>query len=343
MHRPARRSPATGRQARTLHRLLEYRPGLGFQRDAATPLECDVVIVDEASMIDVELFAALVRAIVPSRTRLVLIGDANQLPPVGPGRVFGDLVSWSRCPVVRLEVLHRAALESWVHLAGRDLLAGRMPSLAPRPDFAWVSVSDAAEILPTVRRIVERARAAERETQVLIPQRPGVAGITEANRMLQDTMNPPHGANDPTMFVNGIALRIGDRVIQTRNNYGLEVFNGEIGTITSITGLTMRVQHDGRELEYDADSADDLQLAYALTVHRTQGSEFPWVIVVCHSTHTFILSRPLLYTAITRAKRGVVLVGDERGLKRAVSNRNADKRNTSLTARVDGTIESIAT
>lgn len=350
-----RLSEATdGRRAQTIHRLLEYSPGLdGFKRNENNPLECDVVIVDEASMVDLLLFASLLRAIAPARTRLILVGDANQLPPVGPGRPFGDLVDWGRLPTARLEVLHRTALTSWIHVAAQDLLHGRMPSLEPRDDFRFVEVNDPRWILPKVKRLASEVFGPggkiEAEAQVLIPQRPGLAGIEAANPVLQETLNPKR-EGERCWLRGEWEIRPRDLVIQTRNDYGLEVFNGEIGRVLGIDQAkdeagklidVMRVQFAGHSETslYVAGNIAALQLAYALTIHRTQGSEFPWAIVVCHSTHAFILSRQLLYTAITRAKAGVVLVGDRKGLERALANRRTDERNTSLLERLDETIE----
>lgn len=356
-----RLSEATGRPACTLHRLLEFNPGRGgFLRCATRPLECDLVIVDEASMVDVGLFAALLRAIAPHRTRLVLVGDANQLPPVGPGRPFGDLVDWGRVPTVRLDTLHRSALTSWIHVAAQDMLAGRVPSLEPRADFRWVEVADPKWILPKVRRLVTEVfgpgRKIDAEAQVLIPQRPGIAGITAANVALQDALNPLRTGH--VIWPRGDwAIRTGDAVIQTRNDYQLEVFNGEIGRVVDIgrmraadgggrggggevaQGVAVEFPGHAAPVVYTGERVAALQLAYALTIHRTQGSEFPWAIVVCHSTHSYILSRQLLYTAITRAKRGVVLVGDRRGIERAVGNRRAEIRNTTLVDRLEDTLE----
>jgi exodeoxyribonuclease V alpha subunit len=354
----------SGRNARTLHRLLEYNPGRGgFQRHTANPLDCDVVIVDEASMIDTQLFAALMRAVAPHRTRVILVGDANQLPPVGPGRPFGDLVDWKRVPTARLEVLHRAAQSSWVHVAAQDLLQGREPALEARADFRWVECNDPRWILPKLRRLMTEVfgpggKIAD-EVQVLIPQRPGLAGIDAANVDLQTVLNPKR-EGEPVWARNLWEIRKDDTVIQTRNDYDLAVFNGEIGKVLHVGELRDRdgqprlgaddkplegviVQFGGHDelSEYVGPAVNALQLAYALTIHRSQGSEFAWVIVVCHSCHAFILSRQLLYTAITRAKRGVVLIGDRKGLERALANRRTDERNTTLVARLDDTLEPV--
>lgn len=331
---------AEKRRARTIHRLLEYHPDVGFRRNADKPIEADVILIDESSMIDVELAAALFCA-VASDSRLILIGDANQLPSVGPGRVFGDLVDTKFVPLVCLTTLHRSAKESWIAVNAPRVLAGKMPDLTTRKDFRFIAVPEAKDTLRVVRQVVEIApteiKHSAAELQVLIPQRPGVAGIHAANRMLQGALNP---RRDGESFLprDDHELRVHDRVIQTRNNYELEVFNGEVGQIESIEPEAIAVDFGDRLVVYPLYQASELELAYALTVHRSQGSEFPWVIVVCHSAHTFILNRQLLYTAITRGKQGVILIGDEKGLKRALRT-DAARRNTTLIERLHGELE----
>jgi len=333
----------TGRQAQTIHRLLEYSPRNGWVRNPLNPIDADVVVIDESSMIDVELMRHLGDAIAEN-TRLILIGDADQLPPVGPGRVFGDLVDSGDVPTVRLQTLHRAALESWVCKNAPRVLAGDMPELKPARDFLWIEAERADDLLGQVRRVVCEwiPQYVGLDVQTLIPQRPGVAGIVAANRMLQEALNPrgegapfiQRGRDDDD---DRIELRVGDRVIQTKNDYSLGVFNGEVGEITGIAGGKVDVALAGREVvTYSLEQANALQLAYALTVHRSQGSEFPWVVCVVHSTHSYILSRQLVYTAITRAKKGVVLIGDEKGLRRALSDAKPPTRNTALIERMRG-------
>jgi len=330
---------ATGREASTIHRLLTSLP-------YATRAP-DLVVVDEASMIDIELFARLVSSISPSRTRLILVGDANQLPPVGPGRPFSDFVSWRGLPMVRLEVLHRSAQESWIHVAAQDLLRGRIPNLETRDDFRWYCVEDVKNLLPKVEWVITKARDAS-VAQVLIPQRPGPAGINAANTLLQNTLNPrkpdqPVWIRERERPDPDWEIRIGDPVIQTKNNYDLEVFNGEVGRVVWITSAELTVSFDDRDkpVVYKKNHVHALELAYALTIHRTQGSEFPWVIVVCHSTHSFILSRQLLYTAITRAKQGVILIGNRKGIERAVANQRPEQRNTTMVERLEETLEPV--
>jgi exodeoxyribonuclease V alpha subunit len=325
----------TGRNARTIHRLLGFNPREGWKHNRHNPIQADAVIVDESSMIDIELAAALLDAINPNRTRLILIGDANQLPPVGPGRLFGDLVDAAAVPIVRLLKLHRSAQRSWVAVNAPKILVGEKLDLKPHDDFQFIEIGDAVDILPRIKRLhLDPANAdLVGRLQVLIPQRPGVAGIEAANRMLQDAMNPRQPSK-PALARDKFELRLNDRVIQTRNDYLLGVFNGEVGEVVDIAEGKVHVLFDGEIKSYSFEQAGALQHAYALTVHRSQGSEFPWVLVVCHSTHTFILSRQLLYTGITRAKKGVILVGDEKGIARALSDARPPKRNTALIERL---------
>lgn len=349
---------ATGREAGTLHRLLEWQPyilkynGPGFARDEADPISEDVVIIDESSMLDTALADALMRAIDVAHTRLIFVGDADQLPSVGPGRVFADLIASERVPTARLTTLHRAAAESWVCSQAPAVLAGRMPDLSERSDFEWIeheSRSDAVEGLITWVTDWGKTWAPELgEAQVLVPQNVGPAGASLINRRLQMALNPRvdpdasgwkvggRGENDPETQ----ELRVLDRVIQTHNNYDLGIFNGECGVVRGIDDGELAVDFGDatrpRVVGYTRDQAKGLRLAYALSVHKSQGSEWPWIAMLVHSTHTRMLTRQLLYTAITRAKKGVVLVGDRLGLERAVANVSDAKRNTTLAARVRG-------
>jgi len=332
-----RMTEATGRDARTLHRLLQYHPVAGFTRNAEQPIEADLVIVDEASMLDVELAAALFDA-VRGRTRLALVGDANQLPPVGPGQVFADLIAAPEVPSVRLEHVHRSAAESWVNRNAPRVLAGQPLELDPTHDFQYVRVASAADVLPALREVCE----ADVSAQVLIPQRPGVAGIYRANDALQAAFNPPSGEREPVLQREHYSIRANDRVLQTRNDYALGVFNGDVGEVTGITADAVGVLFPGQQVEYTRDAARALDLAYALTVHRSQGSEFDHVVCVVHSAHHFVLSRALLYTAITHTRKRVTIVGDDRGLHAALHSVRKELRNTTLVERMRGQLEEVA-
>jgi exodeoxyribonuclease V alpha subunit len=335
---------ATGRDAMTVHRALEWYPReRKFLRDARNPVEEDVVIVDEASMLDVELANALCEAVQGS-TRLILIGDADQLPSVGPGRVFGDLIASTKCPVARLTTLHRAAAESWVCSQAPAILAGAVPDLKERRDFWHVereNRDEAAEALVQVVTVGLPALGVPFEAiQTLIPQNIGPAGADSLNRRLQAILNPHRHDGSPGWKVGGEQhLHVGDRVIQTKNVYEpSEVMNGETGTVENVSpegpDAELVVRFDDRAVSYDGDRAKKLRLAYALSVHKSQGSEWPWVVVLVHSTHTRMLDRSLLYTAVTRAKTGVVIVGDRAGIERAVANVSSTRRNTGLVDRL---------
>jgi len=337
-----RLNEATGREAVTIHRMLGFHPVDGWRHNRRNPLSADAVIIDESSMIDVELGATLFDAIHPRRTRLILVGDADQLPPVGPGRVFGDLIDSGMVPLARLNTLHRAAQGSWVYRNAHRVIQGQMPELERSHDFRFVEVAESDAIVPKLCELMATTIPTEvnDEAQVLIPQRTGPAGIEKANAALQRVLNPPRpGSTEKYLERGGVRLRAGDRVIQTRNDYDLGVFNGEVGDITEVGGKGLVVQYPDRPpVEYSTEKAGALQLAYALTVHKSQGSEWPWVVVVCHSTHTHMLTRQLLYTAITRSRKGVILVGNRKGIAAAVKDKVPPKRNTGLIERLRGEI-----
>jgi exodeoxyribonuclease V alpha subunit len=337
-----RMTEATGRPAMTIHRLLYWQGGK-FQINKDNPLETSCVVVDEASMLDVLLCQALLEAIDPERTRVIFIGDGNQLAPVGAGQPFVDMIESERIPVARLTTLHRAAELSWINVAAQAVLKRQMPDLTTaRADFRFVQIEDPKLIVPAITDLVAKVipREIGEDAQVLIPQRPGTMGITTANLALQRTLNPPHeSARYFKLKIDKVEvqLRRGDRVIQTKNNYKLEVFNGEIGTIVDVevAGVTVQFPDKG-EVQYSTEQANALQLAYALTVHKMQGSEFPWIVFVCHSSHTHMLSPQLIYTAITRGRKGVIIVGNEKGMLQGLRQANPPKRNSGLRERLRG-------
>lgn len=333
-----RMQEATGRSARTLHRLLEWRGS--FQRNAENPLTAGLVVVDEASMLDIELGAALFDAIGP-HTRIALVGDVNQLPPVGAGRVFADLIEAGEIPVVRLDTLHRQAQRSWVSRNAPRVLAGGPIELDKFDDFELVRAPAAVDVLPALRTLVGQ----HVDAQVLIPQRTGPAGITAANNLLQTVRNTLYQPGDPCMQREDFSIYVGDRVIQTKNDYDLAVFNGDIGEVVDIkAGAPAVAFSDGageRVVQYTIEKAYALQLAYALTVHKSQGSEFPHVVFVAHSTHTRMLSRQLFYTAITRTRGKLVLVADDRGIEVGLREGRTPKRNSTLIERIHGELDEI--
>ena len=324
-----RMSEATGRDASTIHRLLGFgRDGWAYH--SGNPLPFEVLFIDESSMLDVNLAASLVDAVADD-SRLVLMGDANQLPSVGPGRVLADLVESGAVPVARLRHVHRAAADSWVCRNAPRVLAGKPLELEECPDFRFSEVETANDAADAVVEVM----ASIPDAQVLVPQRPTACGVEALNTRLQAKLNPP-GALKPEWKIGDRALRLGDRVIQTVNDYKLEVFNGEVGSVVDFNddlGL-MTVDMGDRKVFYEKAQAFSLQHAYALTIHKSQGSEFPWVVCVVHSSHTHMLTRQLFYTAITRAKKGVILVGNQKGIAVATSAKAPPKRNTGLVARM---------
>lgn len=340
-------SEATGRSASTIHRLLEYGPNgrgfqMGFARNEGNPLDHDVVIVDEASMLDVELGMALVAALRVEDsldrpdTRIVFIGDAQQLPSVGPGRFLADLIDSGKVPVARLTQVHRAAAESWICTEAPKVLRGEWPDLTERHDFRFVEADAHEDALTAIVALAEKFAADGITAQVLTPQKNTALGTETLNRALQDALNPLDGRR---VWDGASKLRVGDRVIQTRNDYTRFVFNGEIGEVVDFDALKLMVRFDDRVVEYSKDASDALHLAYALTVHKYQGSEVPWAIVVAHGSHQYMQSRQLLYTALTRAKKGVVMVGNRKGVEAALKDESPSQRNTELADLIKGAFE----
>jgi exodeoxyribonuclease V alpha subunit len=345
--RAARRmADAANRDARTLHRLLEFTPkSMRFERNAERPLDADMVIVDEVSMVDVELFAALMDALKPT-ARLLLVGDPNQLPSVGPGAVLAELLALSRHKVnglasVGLTEIFRQARSSMIVTGAHDVLAGREPRAGDKgsdSDLFLIEREDPDACLEVIKELVA-SRIPKRfgfdpvnEVQVLCPMHKGLLGATNLNRELQGLLNPTREPESPG---NG-RFRNGDKVMQNRNNYDLEVFNGDIGRVTALSEDLgwVEVQFPDRVCRYPDSELDQLALAYACSVHKSQGSEYPAVIVPVHTQHFVMLQRNLLYTAITRGKKLVVLVGTRRALRIAVRNDRLAERNTRLAERV---------
>jgi exodeoxyribonuclease V alpha subunit len=338
-----RLTETTGREARTIHRLLEADPALGgFKRNAVNPLDLDLLVVDEASMVDVALMYQLVRS-VPRRACLVLVGDVDQLPSVGPGTVLADLIGSRTVPVVRLTEIFRQAGQSWIVRAAHAIRIGEVPQPAPaggQGDFYFVEADEPAtaveRILTMVRqRIPNRfGLDALRDVQVLTPMKGGELGALHLNRRLQEELNPPAGGPEVERF--GTRFRVGDKVLQTQNNYTKDVFNGDIGVVRSVheAERELVVEYDGRGVSYDFGELDELTLAYALTVHKSQGSEYLAVVIPLHTQHFKMLQRNLIYTGVTRGRKLVVLVGSRRALELAVRNQDTTRRCSMLRARL---------
>ena len=336
-----RLSEATGGEATTLHRLLEFDPRTRqFVRNREHPLSCDLLIVDEASMLDTVLAYHVLRA-VPDHGRLIFVGDVDQLPSVGPGRVLADLIRSEAVEVVRLTEIFRQAERSLIVVNAHRVNQGEIPileSVDSQGDFFFIERQTPEEIVETLAQLVAKRIPGRfglnpvEQIQVLTPMNRGPLGRDSLNAMLRDLLNP----DGPTITRGGHSLRVGDKVMQVRNNYDLEVFNGDIGRVTGIDeeDQIVTVTIDGREVAYDYGSIDELTLAYACSIHKSQGSEYPCVIIPLHSTHYVMLQRNLLYTALTRAKRLAILVGEERALRIAVGNRRVRPRFTRLAERL---------
>ncbi len=334
-----RMSEATGMEAKTIHRLLEYNPQDGYKRNDENPLEGDALIVDECSMIDILLMNNLLKA-VPVGMRLVFVGDIDQLPSVGAGNVLRDIIDSQRIPVVRLVRIFRQAQKSRIVMNAHTINQGRFPdtSNGRDTDFFFMREDDPERAAETIVRLVkERLPRAYRESpdriQVLTPMQRGVVGAANLNLLLQQALNP----SGPSLGRGGYTYRQGDRVMQLRNNYAKEVFNGDLGYIREVDTeeRMLTVDFDGKKVEYDVTELDELTLAYATTIHKAQGSEYPIVVMPVLMTHFVMLQRNLIYTGITRAKKICVLLGAAKALAYAVRNVSVLKRNTRLKERLN--------
>lgn len=334
-----RMSEATGMEAKTIHRLLEYNPKDGYKRNDDNPLEGDALIVDECSMIDLLLMNNLMKAI-PAGMRLVLVGDIDQLPSVGAGNVLRDIIDSKRIPVIRLTRIFRQAQESRIVMSAHAINKGVFPdtSNGKHTDFFFIQQEDPEQAVETIVKLVKERlpNAYKRPTsdiQVLTPMQRGVVGAANLNMALQTVLNP----GQVSLNRSGYSFRQGDRVMQLRNNYDKEVFNGDLGYIERVDmeDRTLFVCFDGRTVEYDVSELDELTLAYATTIHKSQGSEYPIVVMPVLMTHYVMLQRNLIYTGITRAKKICVLVGTKKALSFAIRNMLVLKRNTKLKERLN--------
>ena len=341
-----RLAEATGLEASTLHRLLEFQPGRGgFQRNASNPLEGDVVVIDEVSMVDVPLMSRLLDAI-PRKARLILVGDADQLPSVGPGLVLGDIIRSGMMPVVHLREIFRQAGDSRIISGAHAINRGEIPDIIEAPkdsDFVFIDREDPEECAATLVSMV-RDRLPKHlgidpieEIQILSPMHRGSLGIKELNARLQGSLNPRSEYRDEFQAYGNL-FRVGDKVIQTSNNYDKEVFNGDIGRIRSMDKEERQVivRFGQREVIYEFGELDELELAYAITIHKSQGSEFPVVVIPLAMQQYLLLQRNLLYTGVTRGKRMVVLIGQKKALGMAVRNESTRHRHGGLLQRLKG-------
>ncbi|MDA8261357.1 MAG: ATP-binding domain-containing protein, partial [Actinomycetota bacterium] len=321
---------------------LEFDPAsFDFKHGRDNPLPCDLLVADEASMIDVALANRLLAA-VPDHAAVILVGDVDQLPSVGPGRVLADLIDSGAVPTVRLTEVFRQARESFIVTNAHLINAGAMPKVPPRgrdSDFYLVAASTPEEIQERLMRMVTERIPGHfgfdpvSEVQVLTPMNRGGLGARALNVLLQERLN---GAAKPKLSRYGNSYATGDKVIQLVNNYQREVFNGDMGIVVGVDeeAGALSVDFDSRTVEYDAADLDELTLAYAISIHKSQGSEYPAVVIPLAMQHYAMLERRLLYTAVTRAKRLVVLIGETRAVAMAVKNVLVQDRLTGLKERL---------
>ena len=335
-----RLSEATGREAKTIHRLLEMKPPDGYKRDKENPLPCDVLVVDEASMIDIALANSMLKAVRPGAS-VVLVGDVDQLPSVGPGSVLKDIIRSGGVRTVELRRIFRQAQASDIVKNAHRVNAGQMPLIknsSAGTDFFFMQEEEPQDVAEAVvslcKERLPRFYAADplEDIQVLCPMARGEAGSANLNAALQAALNE----NRAHVRHGSVSFRLGDKVMQIRNNYDKNVFNGDIGRIVGVNGEEWGalIRYDGRDVAYDVTELDEIVLAYAVTVHKSQGSEYPIVVCPITTQHFMMLQKNLLYTAITRAKRAIVLVGTRKALAIAVRNKKSAERNTLLAERI---------
>jgi exodeoxyribonuclease V alpha subunit len=338
-----RLAEATGHPAATVHRLLEWRPAEGqFGRNSDRPLEADLLVIDEASMLDIRLSADVLAAMATG-TRLLLVGDVDQLPSVGPGTVLRDVIASGSVPTVRLTEIFRQASHSLIVMNAHRIQNGELPLANSTDedtrDFFVMEENNPGEAAELVRNLVttrlpQHYGLHPHDIQVLTPMRRGELGVGHLNDLLQATLT----AGAAEVRVGARTFREGDRVMQLRNNYNEDVFNGDTGRVISVDSdkSELVVRFDDREVHYATEHLDELALSYASTIHKAQGSEYPAVVIPVHTQHYIMLQRNLLYTAVTRAKRLVVLVGSWKALGIAVHNAEIAARGSRLVARLQG-------
>ena len=341
-----RMTEVTGMEAKTIHRLLEFSPKDGYKHNEENPLSTDVLIVDECSMIDLILMNSLLKA-VPDSARLILIGDTDQLPSVGAGNVLKDIIDSGVIPVTRLTRIFRQAQTSRIVMNAHRINHGEFPDICNRAgsDFFMIAKETPEEAAPAIVDLVSRRlpgyfRVSPESIQVLTPMQRGEAGAANLNLLLQEKLNAANA--DHSLRRSGITYRLGDRVMQIRNNYDKDVYNGDIGLVSSVNmeEKTLNILFDDRTISYDITELDEIVLAYSTTIHKAQGAEFPVVVMPVLNSHFVMLQRNLIYTGITRAKRAVVLVGSKNALSYAIRNDRVSQRNSMLSRRLSDTVSS---
>ncbi len=335
-----RMTEVTGMEAKTIHRLLEYSPSDGYKHNDQNPLSMDVLIVDECSMIDLVLMNSLLKA-VPDTARLILIGDTDQLPSVGAGNVLKDIIDSGAVPVTRLTRIFRQAQTSRIIMNAHRINQGEFPDICNKAgsDFFMIEKETPETAAPAIVDLVSRRlpgyfHVSPDSIQVLTPMQRGEAGAANLNLLLQEKLNASNA--DRALRRLGSSYRLGDRVMQIRNNYDKDIYNGDIGTVSSVSmeDRTLTVVYDGRPVSYDITELDEVVLAYATTIHKAQGAEYPVVVIPVLNSHFVMLQRNLIYTGITRARRAVVLVGSRSALGYAIRNNKVSSRNSMLAKRI---------
>ncbi|NLO76198.1 MAG: ATP-dependent RecD-like DNA helicase [Clostridia bacterium] len=334
-----RLAEATGRDARTIHRLLEYKHPNGYLKNAENPLDCDVLIIDEVSMMDILLMYNLLKA-VPNKAIVILVGDMDQLPSVGPGNVLKDIINSGKVKVVKLTRIFRQAQGSRIITNAHKINQGEFPYLkgGSKSDFFFIEEEDPERIVEQIKSLCAKRLPAYyrldpiNDIQILTPMQRGVVGVRNLNEVLQETLNP---AKEYVTY-GGVKFKLHDKVMQIKNNYDKNVFNGDIGRIISINQeeKKVRIRFDHQVVDYDVTELDEVVLAYASTIHKSQGSEFKIVIAPFLTQHFIMLQRNLLYTCVTRAKKVMVLLGTKKAIAIALNNNKVEKRNTMLQERL---------
>jgi exodeoxyribonuclease V alpha subunit len=337
-----RMGEVTGLAAKTLHRMLEFDPTTrGFKRERDNPLPYDAVVVDETSMLDLFLAHSLLKAIGPE-AQLLLVGDVDQLPSVGPGKVLADLIDSEKLPVVRLSQVFRQAQSSAIVRAAHQINRGQYPNLepissVPQSDCLWHNGGTEPEhgvqaVCELIQGLIPRLGFnPATDVQVLCPMTRGAVGTRNFNQVLQQLINPP-SPDKLEVSRGGMTFRVGDRVIQLKNDYDREVFNGDLGMVAAIDAIAQEliIQFDGRDVTYDYADLNEITLAWSISIHKSQGSEYPVVLLPIYMTHYVMLSRNLIYTGLTRAKKLAILIGSERAIGMTVQQVNQQQRYTRL-------------